>query len=62
MGKLEAFKQERILEEGLQEDGQIQVEEAKARDKVGQTHWGGKTKQGRRYSHTERIYTNTVWL
>lgn len=46
MDKLESFKHERILAEGLQEDGQIQVEEAEAGDKVGQTHWGKRQNKG----------------
>lgn len=48
-----SFKHERILAEGLQEDGQVQVEETKAGDKVGETHWR-RQNTGRCYSHTAR--------
>jgi len=35
----ESCRKKRILAEGLQEDGQVQVEETKAGDEVGQTYW-----------------------
>lgn len=60
----ESLKHERILAEGLQEDGQIQVEESKAGDKVCQTHCerqntGGLTVTGGVYTYAVLIRNST---